>query len=104
MAADNEVHIDPALYEFMGRLAPGVLGYSVDHEGEYWVPVIYAIEEGSGAVGRFLDSLPTDRRVVVPNVINIRLAGMLQRRGFTEGTEQTEEAGEIPVWERPAKG
>jgi hypothetical protein len=33
-------------------------------------------------VGRWLDTLPMDRKVVVPAVVSGRLAGMLARRGF----------------------
>lgn len=35
-----------------------------------------------GDVGRWLDALPTDRKIIVPAVVSPRLAGMLERRGF----------------------
>jgi hypothetical protein len=83
------------------RLAPGVGGYCMDMPDGLFIPVITADNEGSGDVGRFLDSLPTDRRVVVPNVISPRLAGMLVRRGFAVASEWFEDAGEwIEVYER----
>ena len=82
-------------------LAPGVHGYTVDTPDGLYVPVIMALEEGSGDVGRYLNALPTNRRVVVPNVMNPRLVGMLIRRGFTVNREWFEEAGEwIEIYER----
>ena len=82
-------------------LAPGVLGYSLETEEGLYIPFIAAVEEGSGHVGRYLDSLPTDRRVCVPGVLNSRLAGMLTRRGFTPIMEWTEQYEEwIEVYER----
>lgn len=45
---------------------------------------IRATVPGSGAVGKFLDSLPQDRKIAVPYVTSKQLAGMLERRGFTE--------------------
>lgn len=36
-----------------------------------------------GDVGRWLDTLPLDRKVIVPAVVSGRLAGMLERRGFS---------------------
>lgn len=64
-------------------LAPGVLGIVIDYEGALWIPVIMADPEteGAGHVGRYLDSL-AHRHVVVPNVMNPKLEGMLNRRGF----------------------
>lgn len=99
----NELWIDPLLFQYLERVAPGVLGYTVDHEGELWIPTIYAEHERNGDVGRYLDTLPTDRRVVVPNVVNPILRGMLQRRGFVAGWEDSVEFDErFPIWERPA--
>jgi hypothetical protein len=105
-----QLRIDPSMFDFLTQLAPGVVGYDVDHEGELWIPVIHAENPGAGDVGRYLDSLPTDRTVVVPNVINGQLAEMLERRGFQhtmkaiEDKDVEESLGEeaVEVWERAA--
>jgi len=75
----------------LDELASGVRGYTRDVDGALWIPIIIADDPGSGAVGRYLDSLPRDREVRVPNVFSSRLAGMLMRRGFhtTLGREGT---------------
>jgi hypothetical protein len=89
------------MFDFIVELAPGVQGYTVDTDHGLYVPLIESTEERQGNVGRYLDSLPTDRRVVVPNVINGLLADMLHRRGFIlveEWSEQMEEM--VPCWER----
>ncbi len=75
-------------------LAPGVRGYAVVVGGCAYIPLIRAEHEGSGDVGRFLDSLPSG--VKIPNVTSRRLLGMLQRRGFDE----TDEGG-MDVWVKP---
>jgi hypothetical protein len=80
-----------------GDLAPGVTGYAVLSHGKIWIPWMSAKVEGSGDVGRFLDSLSP--RCVVPTVISPRLAGMLLRRGFAPHIEQTED-GPCEVWSR----
>ena len=74
----------------------------MDVDGALYVPIIEAERPGSGDVGRYLDSLPRDRRVVIPNVMSERLAGMLERRGFTLTTEWAPAPFEewVPVWER----
>jgi len=82
-------------------LAPGVRGYTLDVDGALWVPLIYAEDEGSGQVGDYLDSLPFNRTVVVPNILSGRLAGMLQRRGFSPSVAEYEE-GSIDAMIRPA--
>jgi hypothetical protein len=67
----------------MVLLAPGVYGFTRDDpDGALVIPMIAAEMPGSGDVGRYLDSLPNNRRVIVEAVISIRLAGMLERRGF----------------------
>ena len=83
-------------------IAPGVRGYTVDMgERGIYVPLIGAIQPGNGDVGRYLDGLAHDRRVVVPNVLSGRLEGMLKRRGFTLVEEWAEDFGEyVPCWER----
>lgn len=86
------------------RLAPGVLGYTVEQGGALYVPFIMAETEGSGDVGRYLDSLPTDRSVRFPNVTSDRLRGMLYRRGYAPVWEYAEEFGEyVEVVERLAE-
>ena len=75
-------------------LAPGVLGYSVDTPEGLYIPFIMAARPGAGDVGRFLDSLPLDRRVVVPCVISPLLASMLERRGFVVSVEWVEDLQE----------
>ena len=83
------------------ELAPGVRGYTLDVDGDLWLPLIYAEGEGSGQVGAYLDSLPFDRRVVVPNILSGRLAGMLKRRGFVTETVTSSE-GEVEALVRRA--
>jgi hypothetical protein len=78
----NDLQIGEPFLLFMEEIAPGVRGYTQEVDGELWVPVIHAERPGNGAVGRFLDRLPTDRTIVVPTVLSARLAGMLVRRGF----------------------
>jgi hypothetical protein len=76
-----------------GLLAPGVRGYAILADGKICIPLIIAEREGSGDVGRFLDSLSP--RCVVPNVTSPRLAGMLMRRGFAPRHNDL-----VDVWER----
>lgn len=78
-------------------LAPGVRGYTVEQNGELYVPLIIADRPGSGDVGRYLDSLPRDRTVKFPNVLSERLEQMLLRRGFHHGVEYSEEWGIVPI-------
>lgn len=76
-----------------GLLALGVRGYAMEHLGKIYIPLIVAEKEGSGDVGRFLDSLSP--RCVVVSVTSPRLAGMLMRRGFSPQFD-----GEADVWRR----
>lgn len=65
------------------KVADGVLAHVVDNQ--VWVEVRGIVADDPrvpGAVGAWLDTLPTDRSVIVPAVTSERLAGMLQRRGF----------------------
>lgn len=81
-----------SFFDFIEELAPGVEGYTVRHpNGDLSVPIIEATRPGNGDVGRYLDSLPIDRLVIVPNVINARLEGMLVRRGFSFAYQFAEE-------------
>lgn len=76
------------------ELAPGVIGYAVEHEGRIYIPLIQARKEGSGDVGRFLDSLSP--RCCIPNVTSARLQAMLRRRGW-----EIAERDPVDVWMRP---
>lgn len=83
------------------RLDDGVLGYTVETPEGIYIPWIQAEREGDGRVGRYLDALPCDRRVVFPTIISARLAGMLARRGFIPGSEWSEELAEwVDLMER----
>lgn len=86
------------------ELAPGVRGYLLEESDGIWIPIISAASEGSGDVARFLDSLPRDKAIHFPAVLNPRLAGMLARRGFEQREIWVEEYGEhADVWVRPAQ-
>ena len=69
------------------RLAPGIFGYAVKTKGGTYIPFIAAEHQGDGTVGKWLNELPSDRRIVFPTVLSARLAGMLKRRGFREEIE-----------------
>lgn len=85
------------------EIAPGVHGYLLEEPDGIWIPIINAAREGSGDVARFLDSLPRDRAVHFPAVLNPRLAGMLARRGYELRSVWVEEYGEhTDVWVRAA--
>lgn len=79
------------------ELAPGVWGYAVEHDGLIYIPLISATYEGSGDVGRFLDSL--SERCRIPNVVSVRMLGMLKRRGWQDREELTND-GPMLVWSR----
>lgn len=66
------------------ELAPGVFGILFDLEDGIWIPFIRSAKTGQGNVGRFLDSLPLDRKVLFVDVISPILHGMLLRRGYVE--------------------
>jgi hypothetical protein len=81
-------------------LAPGVRGYSVMVDGILHIPLVTAERDGSGDVGRFLDSIPKDQPVRFPTVMSARLAGMLMRRGF-EFREMVDDGDLVHFWGRP---
>jgi hypothetical protein len=99
MSQTEELSIGPLRLD---ELAPGVAGYTFDREADgLYVPLVAALRPGHGAVGRYLDILPRDRRVVFPNVISPVLEGMLQRRGFTLIEEWSEDyEAMVPCWHR----
>jgi hypothetical protein len=83
------------------QLAPGVRGIAFDTPTGIYIPLVRAEQRGAGAVSRFLDSLPKDRRVVFPCVISRRLGEMLLRRGFFLGLEEdTHLGGRVDVMQR----
>lgn len=65
-------------------LAPGVFGAVSIEGGVMLIKMLGAETEGSGDVGRWLDTLPRDRPVRAVTVTSDRLAGMLKRRGFVQ--------------------
>jgi hypothetical protein len=65
-------------------LGPGVNGLVKIFPDKIEILGLRAEVEGSGDVGRWLDQLPTDCLIRVPNVTSDRLKGMLSRRGFRE--------------------
>jgi hypothetical protein len=79
--------LDRAIIEIMESeavvVAPGVKVWMIDNGAWVTVRAVLADEPRiPGAVGAWLDTLPHDRRVIVPFVVSTRLAGMLERRGF----------------------
>jgi hypothetical protein len=62
------------------ELAPGVRGFTFKKNGVIFIPLIVAVKEGSGDVGRFLDRLSS--RCIIVDVTSTRLEGMLIRRGY----------------------
>jgi len=84
-------------------VAPGVRAWIKDDgpPGEMLLLGVLAEVEGSGDVGRWLDALPRDRKVAVPNVTSERLAGMLERRGFRKRRRYDEHLDDwLEVWVR----
>lgn len=79
---------DKMLYEMMVlasvEVAPGVRADVYDNGAWVEVRAILADPENRvrGAVGAWLDSLPRDRRVIVPAVTSRTVCGMLLRRDF----------------------
>lgn len=85
------------------RLAEGVRGFAFDTHNGIYITAVHADRIGSGHVSKFLDSLPKNRRVVFPVVVNAKLRGMLMRRGYVERWEIGEPYhDDVPVMERRA--
>lgn len=78
-------------------IAPGVRGLIVSHESWSYIPLIYAINPGQGDVARFLDRLDPTRNWKVPTVIDAKLLGMLERRGFKWSLELAPDGEVITV-------
>jgi len=61
------------------------MGYMMAPDADTLWLSLFAIEPhelGQGHASAFLDRLPRDRRVLVPNVLSGKLSAMLERRGF----------------------
>lgn len=83
------------------ELGPGVRGCAFDTPKGIYIPLLRAEQPGSGDVARFLDALPTDRRVAFPCVISVWLAEMLRKRGFNLGIERDAMFGQyVEVYQR----
>jgi hypothetical protein len=93
-----------AITGFREFAAPGVSGLWLVDDDRVDVLAIVADEEGSGAVGRFIDELlARSSRVRFLHVESDRLRGMLERRGFLFG-EWFYADGELVngfVWRKP---
>lgn len=64
-------------------LGAGVLGVTRDHGDVLVIVWLEATVPGRGDMGRYLDRLPRTRNIMVLDVINPVLSGMLHRRGFS---------------------
>lgn len=83
-------------------LAPGLTGVVNEIGGALWISTLVAIPEGQGACSRYLDSLPVDQTIVAVKVINPKLAGMLERRGFHKGEVMIAGVEPVEAYVRPA--
>lgn len=83
-AAEFDRHLLAMMDAMAEDVAPGVRAHVVDPGGPWIVlrSVAATTPPIPGAVGTWLDTLPRDRKVVVPAVTSRRLAEMLVRRGF----------------------
>lgn len=80
---------------------PGLSTAVRERRRQITVEWMSASDPGSGAGGRFLDALPTDKRVVVTNVMSPVLQEMLVRRWFSpKGWDEDRPKD----WVRPAAG
>lgn len=83
------------------EVATGVRAIVFDTPDGIYIPMIAADRPGNGDVARYLDALPTNRRVVFPTVISARLRGMLERRGFVPNVEWASELdAHVDIYER----
>ena len=73
-------------YDFSSEpeIWPGVHGIWFDRPDGIYFAMVMAKVRGNGDVGRMLDALPRERKVVFTNVMSPILMGMLERRGFVQ--------------------
>lgn len=85
IAKAREVLASDLFKEFFGDLpeiSNGVFGDIVERGDYIFINIVWSAVEGQGNVGRWLNSLPTNKKIVVPAVVSAKFAGMLRRRGF----------------------
>ncbi len=64
-------------------IGEGIRGVALDRGPlGIWIPLVSTEQPGTGQLGRWLDDLPNDRRVVFPTVIHPRLVVALVNRRF----------------------
>jgi hypothetical protein len=83
------------------ELSPGLWGYTMEHGGALYIPLVIADKPGNGALRTYLDHLEATetRPIKFPNVINHGLAKYLARRGYRPTQEWAEAFGEhVIVW------
>lgn len=79
-------------------ISENVRGIAFVTDSAILIPIIRSMKPGSGFVSQFLDSLPSDARIVFMIVTNPKLRTMLLNRGYTEQTEWSELFDdEVPV-------
>ena len=91
-------------------LAPFVLGKRLEIDDTIflvYIIVMYGEMEGQGLAGRYLDSLPRNKDIIVPEVVpESKMPGMLKRRGFFFSwalDEDDEKQVFFPAWIRPSR-
>jgi hypothetical protein len=63
-------------------VGPGVMVLQVEQDGIAFYPSVLSLLFQQGHVSRWLDSLDQQARIVFPEVIDLKFAQMLHRRGF----------------------
>ena len=99
------IYFEPPISEigsecsFDAALTSKIHGYAVESNGKILIPLIESLEPGQGNVGRFLDSLSP--RCEIPTVMNAKLRGMLERRGWTVRIEDDPQWGRVEIFCHP---
>ena len=92
-------HPEPLNNQRLYELYPGVKGYAQSLDGEIHILMIWG--QGVGSVGKMLDELSPRCRVV--NVLNPRMKGMLERRGWVQAWRQIGEGEILDSWAPPVE-
>ncbi len=64
------------------EIAPGIRGILFDRADGIYIPLIRSVNPDQGVVSKFVDDLPTDRKVIFPCVMSPALEHILTKRGF----------------------